>query len=99
MYLCSAFPPVPPIPPTNYHNLIFHRPDQANIRDHVMQIDGITGQRRNRYEFIERVYDGATALGAPKEAGGLGFTSNDVIGIMSDNCLVSILVLPVLLRN
>jgi len=90
MYLRSAYPPVSPIPPTNYHNLLFRGPGQANITDHVMQIDGVTGQKRNRYEFIERVHDGATALGASKEFGGLGLTSNHMIGIMSDNCLVSI---------
>jgi hypothetical protein len=80
---------LPPFPPTNYHNLLFRGPDQENIRDHVMYIDAVTGQKRTRSEFVERVYDGATAIGAPKEAGGLAFTPNDMIGILSDNCLVS----------
>jgi len=80
---------MPPVTPTNYHNVVFRGPEVVNMPDYVMYIDGITGQTRTRYEILERVYDGATALGAPKEAGGLGFTSNDIVAIMSDNCLVS----------
>ena len=56
-----------------------------------MHIDAVTGQKRTRSEFLERMYDGATALGAGRNIGGQGFTSNDMIGIMSDNCLVSVL--------
>lgn len=90
MYLKSPFPPVPPLPPTNYHNVVFQRPGQESIPDHIMQIDAVTGQKRTRAEFIERIYDGATALGASREAGGLGLTPNDMVGILSDNCLVSL---------
>ena len=90
MYLRSPYPPLPVLPHTNYHNFLFRGSQQADIPEHVMHIDGITGQKRTRSEFVDRMYDGATALGAEKNAGGLGFSSRDMIGILSDNCLVSI---------
>lgn len=90
MYVRSPYPPLPEVPPTNYHNILFRGPQQSDMHEHVMHIDGLTGKKRTRSEFIERMYDGATALGAGKNAGGLGFSSKNMIGILSDNCLVSI---------
>lgn len=98
MYLQNPYPPVPTLPVTNYHNVLFRAPERSNIPDHVMHIDALTGQKRTRLEFIERMYDGATALGAAKNAGGLGLSSNNIIGIMSDNCLVSALPTLLLVR-
>ena len=86
MYLRSPFPPVSPLLPTNFHNLLF---SQKAAADYVIHIDAITGQKRTHSEFLTRVHDAATALSAPTEAGGLGFTPNDMVGILSDNCLVS----------
>lgn len=90
MYLRSPYPPLPELPLTNYHNVLFAGTQQSDTPDYVLHIDGITGETRTRSEFLERLYDGATALGAAKSVGGLGFTSNDVVGILSDNCLVRI---------
>ena len=84
------YPPMPDVPATNYHTFLFGVPLQSDMPDHVMHIDGLTGQKRTRSEFLERMYDGATALGSRKITGGLGFSSNDMIGILSDNCLVGV---------
>ncbi|KAF8523329.1 hypothetical protein BU17DRAFT_43935 [Hysterangium stoloniferum] len=97
MYLHSPYPSIPPLPPTNYHNLLFRTPGQRALADHTMHIDAVTGQRRTRSGFIERVYDAATALGADKSRGGLGFGQGHMIGIMSDNCLEYITIVHALL--
>jgi hypothetical protein len=88
MYLRSMYPPIPSLPPTNYHNLVFRMPEQQAFADHVIHIDAVTGKQRTRYEFIERVYDAATAIGADRSFGGLGLGQDHMVGILSDNCLV-----------
>jgi len=94
MHLRSPYPPLPAVPATNYHNILFRGSEQLSFPDYVIHIDAATGQKRTRSEFIERMYDGATALGAEKNVGGLGFTSSSMVGIMSDNCLVSVVRIP-----
>lgn len=59
-----------------------------------MYIDAITGQQRTRYEFVDRMYDIATALGADKSKGGLGLGKDHMVGILSDNCLVCHISVP-----
>lgn len=91
MYLQSLYPPVPPTPDQNYHHALFSNPRQGDIPDYTLHIDGLTGRRRSRKEFDERMRDGATALAASLDEGGLALNgqSGDVVGIFSTNCLVS----------
>ncbi|KAF8523326.1 hypothetical protein BU17DRAFT_74985 [Hysterangium stoloniferum] len=88
MYLQSLYPPLPHLPPTNFHNLLFCTPEQRAFPDYVMYIDAITGRERKRSEFVERLYDAATGLGAERSKGGLGLGNKDMVGILSDNCMV-----------
>ncbi|KAI0036570.1 hypothetical protein K488DRAFT_82010 [Vararia minispora EC-137] len=72
----------------NYHDIALNGPAVTSSPDYTLHIDGVTGERRKLHEFLERVADGATALGAPEEVGGLGLKVNDgFVGIMSENCL------------
>ncbi|KAF8581026.1 acetyl-CoA synthetase-like protein [Ramaria rubella] len=87
MYLRSLYPPVPPLPSTNYLNVLMNQPDMPEVPDHDIFIDAITGQKRTRSEYMDRLFDAATALGAPPDKGGLGLTSKNIIGILSDNCI------------
>ncbi|KAG2066900.1 acetyl-CoA synthetase-like protein [Suillus decipiens] len=64
MYHKSLFPDVPKVPESNVHNLVFNRPDQREWPDYTLFVNVTTGQRRSFKEFVERVRDGATALGA-----------------------------------
>lgn len=91
MYLKSMYPTPPPPPEVNVHNVLFHRPEQASWPDYTLHIDSVTGRKRTFSEFLERVYDGATALGAPVSQGGLGLRGEDgeIVGILSENSLVS----------
>jgi len=52
-------------------------------------VDAATGQRRSFREFVERVRDGATALGSDLAQGGLGLRpeNGEVVGILSENCM------------
>ncbi|KAG2123812.1 hypothetical protein DEU56DRAFT_983721 [Suillus clintonianus] len=88
MYHKSLFPDLPKVPESNVHHLLFNRPDQREWPDYTLFVNVATGQRRSFREFIERVRDGATALGADVTQGGLGLRpeNGDVIGILSENC-------------
>lgn len=92
MYLKSPYPPPPEVPSKNYFaltlDLVAQNPSPEP--DHVLYIDAISGEERTKSQFYERVYDTATALGAPKEKGGLGLNKNHIVGILSHNCLVSV---------
>ncbi|KIJ27498.1 hypothetical protein M422DRAFT_190935, partial [Sphaerobolus stellatus SS14] len=87
MYIQSPFPPLPPLPETNCHNLLFRSPEALALEDYVMFIDAITGRKVRRYEFTERIYDSMTALGASRDKGGLGLGRDCMVGILSDNCI------------
>ena len=90
MHHMSLFPPLPHMPEQNVHHILLDRPDQASWRDFTFQVDILTGEQRSFRQFIERVRDGATALGTGTEYGGLGLRSenNEIVGILSENCLV-----------
>lgn len=90
MYLKSPYPDPPALPEVNSHYLFFKRPDQAQWPDYTLHIDATTGERRKYREFVKRVEDLATALGAPVSQGGLGLSAEDgeIIGIVSENCMV-----------
>ncbi|KAI0319157.1 hypothetical protein OF83DRAFT_1111778 [Amylostereum chailletii] len=85
----SMYPDVPPWPGANYHDIVMNRPELREYPNYTLHIDGITGERRRLREYIERVADGATALGTEIEAGGLGLRAEDghFVGILSENCL------------
>ncbi|KAG2123813.1 hypothetical protein DEU56DRAFT_43630 [Suillus clintonianus] len=89
MYYKSLFPDLPKVPESNFHHFIFERPDQQEWPDYTLFVNVATGQRRSFREFIERVRDGATALGADVTQGGLGFRpeNGELVGILSENCL------------
>ncbi|KAG2123811.1 hypothetical protein DEU56DRAFT_904108 [Suillus clintonianus] len=89
MYYKSLFPDLPKIPESNIHHFIFGRPDQQEWPDYTLFVNVATGQRRSFREFVERVRDGATALGADVTQGGLGFRpeNGELVGILSENCL------------
>ncbi|PFH48606.1 hypothetical protein AMATHDRAFT_149468 [Amanita thiersii Skay4041] len=89
MHLKSMYPDLPPIPPGNAHNLCLRRPDQEDWLDYTVHIDSTTGQTRSFREFVQRVDHAATALGGSMEKGSLGLSTehNDIIGIMSENCM------------
>lgn len=90
MYHKSPFPDLPNVPETNVHHLLLNRPDQQEWPDYTLLVDVATGQRRSFRNFVERVRDGATALGADVTQGGLGLRpeNGEIVGILSENCLV-----------
>jgi hypothetical protein len=85
------YPDMPPTPDGNAHHVIFNTTERAAWPDFTRFIDASTGKRYSDREFLESVYDGATALGTPVSEGGLGLQPEDreIIGILSDNCVVS----------
>ena len=81
----DLWPEVPSWPTKNYAELALERPEFQALDDYTLQIDGVTGKKRKFREFLDRVADAATALGA----GGLGLTAEQgFVGLMSENCLV-----------
>ncbi|KAG1732676.1 uncharacterized protein EDB91DRAFT_1084706 [Suillus paluster] len=88
MYYKSLYPDLPKVPESNAHHLLFNRPDQKEWPDYTLFINVATGQQRSFREFIERVRDGATALGADVAHGGLGLRpeNGELVGILSENC-------------
>ena len=90
MYLKSLYPPVPPTPDVNYHELLFTSPMPVAVSDYVLHIDGLTGRKRTRNEFYDEVRDGATALSTAVADGGLGLSNEkgDIVAIYSLNSLV-----------
>ncbi|OAX30981.1 acetyl-CoA synthetase-like protein, partial [Rhizopogon vinicolor AM-OR11-026] len=89
MYHKSLFPNPPKVPESNIHHLLFNRPDQQEWTDYTLFVNVATNQRRSFREFVERVRDGATALGADIAQGGLGLSpeNGEIVGILSENCL------------
>ena len=98
-FVKSLFPPIPLVPPMNFHTFLFEvSPGKSIPRNHTVYIDGLTGEKWTLGEFIERVRDIATALVAPVEVGGLGVNlpgreTKEIVAILSPNCLVSFLLL------
>lgn len=89
MHHTSLFPPLPHVPEQNVHHILLDRPDQKSWPDFTFQVDILTGEQRSFREFLERVRDGATALGTETKHGGLGIRSenDEIVGILSENCL------------
>ena len=91
MVFRSLLPPVPDLPPTSVHNLL-NRPDQAEWEDYVLHVDALTGKTRKWSEFKDRVARGATALG---DSDRFPHEENAIVGILSENCVVSFLCLTI----
>lgn len=91
MLLTSPYPDPPPFPEVNAYHLFLNRPDQAAWDDHTLHIDVVTGERRSFREYVKRVNDATTALGAPVLQGGLGLhgQEGEIVGIISDNSMVT----------
>jgi acyl-CoA synthetase (AMP-forming)/AMP-acid ligase II len=87
----SPYPEPPPSEDLNAHHIFFNRPDQKEWPDFTLYIDALTGYKRTYREFLERVYDGATALCASASEGGLGLRAEDgeLVGILSENSMAS----------
>ena len=89
VYTKSQFSHVPDFPTdTNAWSFLLNHPlgFPAPVPDHVMFVDGLTGFKRTRYEFLERVELAAAALTTAR--GGLGLKPTDVVAVLSGNCLV-----------
>lgn len=88
MYYKSLFPEIPKVPESNVHHLLFNRPDQQDWPDYTLFVNVATGQRLSFLEFVDRVRDGATAIGADVTQGGLGLRpeNGEFVGILSENC-------------
>lgn len=88
MYYKSLFPDPPKIPESNLHHFFFDRPEQQDWPDYTLFVNAATGQQRSFREFVERVRDGATALGTDMTQGGLGLRpeNGELVGILSENC-------------
>ena len=91
MYLKSPYPDVPPQPNVNAHYIFFNRPGQADWPNFTVHIDVETGEEIMYDDFLERIRDLATGLGASVNEGGLGIRAedNEMIGIMGENSSVS----------
>ena len=95
VYIESHFTRFPDFPSdTNAWSFFLNHPFglPAPLQDHVMFIDGLTGFKRTRYEFIERVEIAATALSTSQ--GCLGLEPTDTVAVLSENCLVIIGFIP-----
>jgi hypothetical protein len=77
-------------PPVNYYDWLLGLPELQDWSDFTLHIDGITGEERNARAVLERIEHAATALTVPTRDGGPGLVPGDrqVVGILSDNCLV-----------
>lgn len=87
MYLKSPYPDIPSLPNVNAHYFFFKRPAQANWPNFTVHIDVETGEKFMYHDFLGRIQDLATGLGASVSQGGLGLhaENKDLVGIMSEN--------------
>lgn len=88
MVFKSPFPDVPPLPDKNIHDFIFDR-ERIPAQDYVVHIDALTGEKRTRDEFLQRVRMAATALCQPLPEGPGIDVNQEIVGILSHNSLVS----------
>ena len=100
VYTKSHFSHFPDFPTdTNAWSFLVNHPLglPAPLPDHVMFIDGLTGFKRPRYQFLERVQLAAAALTTSR--GGLGLKPTDMVAVLSENCLVIITSLQCYIRK
>ncbi len=89
-YIKSLFPSLPSSTPTvNYYDWLLGRSALKSWPDFTLHIDAVTGERRQFRDVLERFEHTATALAASPRDGGLGLVAGkQVVGILSENCLV-----------
>lgn len=76
-------------PTTNYYDWLLGNPALKSWPDFTLHIDAVTGERRQVRDVLERFEHAATALAASPTDGGLGLVAGEqVVGILSQNCLV-----------
>jgi hypothetical protein len=94
MIYSSLFGPLPEPPSLNASDFLFNPPGfPPQPPDQILYIDALTGSQRTRSEFIARVNACARELCTPTWEGGLGLAhyKDAMVGMYSDNSLVSIL--------
>jgi len=92
MHLSSLFPPIPDLPsPTNYYSFLVDRPEVERWPNYTVYIDGVTGESIRIRPLLDRIETAATGLAASSAEGGLGLHGGDghLVGLLSENCLVS----------
>ena len=90
-HIKSLFRSLPSSTPTiNYYDWLLGRPELKSWPDFALHIDGVTGERRHFNATLERFEQAATALAASPSNGGLGLAARqgEIVGILSENCLV-----------
>ena len=78
------------IPTINYYDWLLGRPELNSWSDFTLHIDAVTGEQRKARAVLERFEQAATVLATSPRDGGLGLGSGrrEVVGILSENCLV-----------
>src|SRR5260221_9877170 len=81
------------IPTVNYYDWLTGRPDLKKWPDFPLYIDGVTEEQRSVHAVLERFEHAATALATSPRDGGLGLVAGkgEMVGILSENCLVRVL--------
>ncbi len=89
-HIRSLFPSLPLSTPTiNYYDWLLGRLALKSWPDFTLHIDGVTGERRQIHDVLERFEHAATALATSPKDGGLGLVAGTrIVGILSENCLV-----------
>ena len=86
MVFQSLLPPIPDLPFPNAHYFFLNRPDQAEWKDYILHVDALTGKTRRWSDFKDRVKRAATAFGNPNL---FPRGEKEIVGILSENCVVS----------
>ncbi|KAH9065257.1 acetyl-CoA synthetase-like protein [Lactarius vividus] len=88
-YIKSLRSPIPAGPAINYYDFLFRRPELRSWPDYTLFVDATTGRRRRFRETLAHIEDCATALTLAADEGGLDMEpgSNEVVGVLSENCL------------
>ena len=91
-FVKSLRSPNPAGPFINYYDFLFRRPELRSWPDYTLFVDVTTGRRRRFRETLAHIEDCATALTLAADEGGLDMEpgSNNVVGILSENCLVGV---------
>lgn len=91
-FIKSLRGPIPAGPAINYYDFLFQRPELRSWPDYTLFVDATTGRTRRFRETLAHIEDCATALTLAADEGGLDMEpgSNNVVGILSENCLVGV---------
>src|SRR5579863_3050112 len=96
-HIKSPFSSLPSSTPTvNYYDWLLGRPELKTWPDFALHIDGVTGEQRHVRAVLQRFEQAATALATPPSDGGLGLVAEqgEIVGILSENCLVRAQLFP-----